>query len=106
MVSYDEIPERLEDFEVSVEESTNFIDSGVKGEGKSTIETLVTNYDPSSIQKWTSSSQSGFDKWDTRRESKPETNGQDDGFLSTVDSEGGSEDEDDNDGGFLSDVEI
>lgn len=106
MVSYDEIPERLEDFNVSVEESTNFIDSGVKGEGKSTIETLVTNYDPSDVQKFTSSSQSGFDKWDKGQKSEPQTNGQDDGFLQSVDSGGSSEDEDDNDGGFLSNVEI
>lgn len=60
MVSYDQIPKQLEDYHITVEESTNFIDSGMKGEGKDTIETIVTNYDPDDVRKFTSSGQLGF----------------------------------------------
>lgn len=64
IVSYDEIPERLEKYHVDVEESTNFIDSGRKGEGKDTIETLVTNFDPSKVKKFTGRGQSGLGSFD------------------------------------------
>ena len=60
MVSYDEIPELLSKYHISVEESTNFIDSGMKGEGKDTIETIVTNYEPDSVRKFTSAGQAGL----------------------------------------------
>lgn len=55
IVSYDELPKELqeeiderESWSKTVEESTNFIDSGVSGEGKDTIETMVMNFDPGS----------------------------------------------------------
>jgi DNA adenine methylase len=67
IVSYDELPECLQEqvdkhdhLHTSVEESTNFIDSGLKGEGKDTIETIVTNYDPSEVTKFVSSNQTGI----------------------------------------------
>lgn len=60
IVSYDEIPEPLSKYHVSVEESTNFIDSGMKGEGKDTIETIVSNFDPDDVRKFTTSGQVGL----------------------------------------------
>jgi len=60
MVSYDEIPELLSEYHISVEESTNYIDSGMKGEGKDTIETIVTNFDPADERKFTSARQAGL----------------------------------------------
>lgn len=60
IVSYDEIPEQLEQYHVTREESTNFIDSGMKGEGKKTVETLICNYDPDTVQGWSSSGQTGL----------------------------------------------
>jgi len=74
IVSYDEIPERLEKYHVSQEKSTNFINSGVKGEGKETIESLVTNYDPDSVRKWSDNDQTGLSGW----QDEPDDNG----FLS------------------------
>lgn len=64
IVSYDEIPEELEQYHVSREKSTNFIDSGVKGEGKETVETLVTNYDPEKVRKWSTAGQEGLSGWE------------------------------------------
>lgn len=67
IVSYDTLPEELQDLVdgdnglyVSVEESTNFIDSGYKGEGKETIETIVTNYDPSNTRRFIEGNQTGI----------------------------------------------
>jgi DNA adenine methylase len=60
IVSYDTIPEELEQYHVTREESTNFIDSGMKGEGKDTVETIICNYDPEDIQGWTGSGQTGL----------------------------------------------
>lgn len=79
IVSYDEIPEPLSKYHVTVEESTNFIDSGMKGEGKDTIETVVTNYDPDEVRKFTSSGQAGlndasFDSTQTQ-DAEPTTDG-------------------------------
>jgi len=77
MVSYDEIPDRLEDYYISREKSTNFINSGVKGEGKETVETLITNYDPEEVRKWSNEDQTGLSSWGDK-------NTDDDGFLSDV----------------------
>ncbi len=63
IVSYDEIPSELEQYHVSREKSTNFVGPGVNGEGKETVETLVTNYDPDDVQKWSASGQSGLSQW-------------------------------------------
>jgi DNA adenine methylase len=60
IVSYDEVPQRLSDYHITVEESTNFIDSGVSGEGKDTVESIITNFDPNSIGKFYSSGQSSL----------------------------------------------
>lgn len=67
IVSYDELPKVFDEeiggrdnYYVTVEESTNFIDSGVKGEGKDTIETMVTNFDPDEVNQHSPSQQSGL----------------------------------------------
>lgn len=108
IVSYDEIPEELEEYHVSREKSTNFIDSGVKGEGKETVETLITNFDPSSVRKWSSSGQRGLDGW---KEARAEDNGH--GAVSSGDeltvegfslSDEGSQTDDDGESGFLDDA--
>lgn len=67
IVSYDTIPDELEGVHVTQEESTNFIDSGVKGEGKSTVESLICNYDPDSVQGWSASGQTNYTsgEWQT-----------------------------------------
>lgn len=64
MVSYDEIPKQLEKYHITVEQSTNFIDSGMKGEGKDTIETIVTNYDPEDVRGFTTANQGGLEDFD------------------------------------------
>lgn len=63
IVSYDKIPEQLKKYHVTRERSTNFIDSGVKGEGKDTVETLIMNFKPDDVQKFTTSGQSSSDEW-------------------------------------------
>lgn len=70
MVSYDQIPKQLEKYYISVEDATNFIDSGMKGEGKDTIETIVMNYNPDEVRKFTSSGQVGFESIDFDGDSK------------------------------------
>lgn len=60
MVSYDTIPEELEQYTIQRKESTNFIDSGVKGEGKETTETLVMNFDPEDHQLFTGRGQTSL----------------------------------------------
>lgn len=74
IVSYDEIPERLEKYNFTVEESTNFIDSGITGEGKSTIETIVTNFDPDNVKKFYSSGQSSLTDIDNESDNGEDEN--------------------------------
>lgn len=108
IVSYDEIPEALEEYNVSREKSTNFIDSGVKGEGKETVETLVTNYNPNDVRNWSSQGQQGLAGWSGGSD---KSNGEGSGAESTVSStddfsfDETSEDADDRDAsGFLDDA--
>lgn len=74
IVSYDEIPKKLEKYHITVEESTNFIDSGMKGEGKDTIETVITNFDPDDVRKFTTTGQAGLE--DVAFDEEPSTNGE------------------------------
>ena len=74
IVSYDEIPKQLEKYHITVEESTNFIDSGMKGEGKDTIETVVTNFDPEDVRKFTTTGQAGLA--DGQFNTEPSSNGE------------------------------
>lgn len=60
IISYDKVPKMLEDFYITREESTNFIDSGVKGEGKETHESLIMNFNPTEVQNFTTSGQVGI----------------------------------------------
>lgn len=60
IVSYDKIPKKLEKYHITREKSTNFIDSGMKGEGKETVETLIMNFQPDNTQGFTSSGQSSI----------------------------------------------
>jgi len=57
IISYDAVPKLLEEFTIEREESTNFIDSGVKGEGKDTHESLIMNFHPSEVQTFRVSGQ-------------------------------------------------
>ena len=67
IVSYDDLPEELERmvaeedrWNKTVEESTNFIDSGIRGSGTDTIETVVTNFDPRDEAGYHSQNQSSL----------------------------------------------
>lgn len=62
IISYDSVPKPLSDYHITVEESTNFIDSGISGEGKDTVESLIMNFDPSEVQKFTTSGQVGINE--------------------------------------------
>lgn len=108
IVSYDEIPEELEEYHVSREKSTNFIDSGVKGEGKDTVETLVTNFEPSDVRKWSSQGQQGLAGWEGERSSDNGRDDEVDGGDSTIEgfslSEDGKGTDEDSSTGFLEDA--
>jgi DNA adenine methylase len=72
IVSYDELPTQLESeleerdgWYSTVEESTNFIDSGVSGEGKDTIETLVMNFEPHDVEQHNDMSQNALADFDS-----------------------------------------
>lgn len=64
ITSYDDIPEPLKEYNYTQEKSTNFIDSGYKGEGKDTVESLIFNYDPDDVRKFTSVDQFGLKDMD------------------------------------------
>lgn len=107
IISYDELPECLQevvderdDIYTSVEESTNFIDSGLKGEGKDTIETIVTNYDPSGIKKFINTTQTGISdsEWGDENVNTP--------TPQQTDTDGENLSEGDDEDGFLSEYDL
>lgn len=78
IVSYDKIPEELEKYNRVSQDSTNFIDSGVKGESKETEEIFVFNYDPDDVQCFTGKEQiqMGLGDMIASEESEQEDKGQ------------------------------
>lgn len=62
IISYDSVPKMLSDYYITREQSTNFIDSGISGEGKDTVESLIMNFDPAEVQKFTTSGQVGIEE--------------------------------------------
>lgn len=76
-ISYDNIPEFIDDSDyiliqeenntdgeyqwwITTKESRNYIDSGVKGETKDTTEVLLMNYNPDSVGSYDAANQSGL----------------------------------------------
>lgn len=91
IVSYDEIPEELEQYHVTREKSTNFIDSGMKGEGKDTVETLVMNFDPSEETKFVTAEQTGLSDMDSQTPTDEVDTGSLFGGMETEENEDGGE---------------
>lgn len=94
MVSYDKLPHGLDEFHVSVEDATAFIDSGYKGEGSDMEEYLVTNYKPADVPRFVSGSQTSLmSEVSTQEETSVET------------ATDGGEEEVEEDSGFLADFD-
>lgn len=74
IVSYDEIPEPLKEYNYTQQSSTNYIDSGVKGESKDTKESFIFNYDPDEVRGFVggSGNQTGFEQFDNSAQTEEE----------------------------------
>ena len=104
MVSYDSLPHGLDEFYVSVEDATAFIDSGYKGEGSDMEEYLVTNYEPSAVPAFVTGTQTSFGSLETEQQTA-DTGAVADGGGETF-SFDDLQEEDENGDGFLSEYDV